>query len=445
MSNTSPISQIEIKIIPLFIFAMLSIQVIGQEDYAYKRSSLHLVLVDEGPVSGSKVLRQTFFTSAFPEKYDKIELQDTALDLSNSGRWRGRGEPNYSSEDRVKEAFVKNIGDFNGWFVDVMSPDEELVRQLVLEYIEEHDLARKSVAEWFQRDESGTFSMDRIMARGSYSASMLEASIADGSAIGSNLLHDAGNQLIGNSFILFTNLALIDNYMFVRVLDEKTSSLTRSLTSNLGSYSALAKKAQRNVTKSLEDGFMIWTTGYLFKLKWNEEIENTFFSDMWISRGEESPERKQLFETTDLFELEYVGNSYAQNLATKKLLGDDNSKEIITRLTMRNVDACYASLQKKYDVFKTKTPLLSVDPPSAAIGMKEGLEGGERFEVLEVREDPDTGLQSLHRVGVIQVDKKRIWDNRFGAETLLDSGADGRTYFKGSGNFLPGMLIRQIK
>jgi len=97
-------------------------------------------------------------------------------------------------------------------------------------------------------------------------------------------------------------------------------------------------------------------------------------------------------------------------------------------------------------VFKTKTPLLSVNPASAQIGMKEGLEGGERFEVLEVREDPDTGIQSLHRVGVIQVDKNKIWDNRFGADELL--GADnqsGRTYFTGSGNYLPGMLIRQIK
>ena len=216
--------------------------------------------------------------------------------------------------------------------------------------------------------------------------------------------------------------------------------------SNLGQIAALKRKLSHKIVRNLEDGFMVWTTGYLFQLKWNEEIENRFFSEMWIPRGQKNPERKALFESTNLFELEYVGNSYAQSLVTKKLIGDDTNQDIVRRVTLRNVESCYAKLQKTYDVFKTKTPLLSVNPASAQIGMKEGLEGGERFEVLEVLEDSETGMQSLRRVGVIKVDKNKIWDNRFGADELLDSEANlGRTYFHGSGDFLPGMLIRLIK
>lgn len=144
--------------------------------------------------------------------------------------------------------------------------------------------------------------------------------------------------------------------------------------------------------------------------------------------------------------LRLIDENSWRSRGAKKLIGDDTNQDIVRRVTLRNVESCYAKLQKTYDVFKTKTPLLSVNPASAQIGMKEALEGGERFEVLEVLEDPETGMQSLRRVGVIKVDKNKIWDNRFGADELLDSGANlGRTYFHGSGDFLPGMLIQQIR
>jgi hypothetical protein len=410
----------------------------AQEDYSYKRSSLQLVFVDQSPYPYFKPVVAAFYEYAFPEKYDPIGLKDTALMLAPIYEWSSRGKLPYENEQRIKDAFIKSKGNIDKWMVEVMSPDEELVRKLVLNYIDEKDLARKIVAQWFERDENGTFSMGKIMERGRYSASMLDAKVADGSAMGKNLLRDAGNELIMNSFILFTNLTLIDNHRFVKKAEFHTRSALQPK-AHKGALTALKHS-------SLNQGHMIWTTGYLFRLKWNEEIENTFYSEMWLSRGEENPERKALFETTDLFELEYVGNSYAQSVAAKKLLQEDSKDALLTRLTLRNIEACYNRLQKTYDVFKTKTPLLSVNPASAQIGMKEGLEGGERFEVLEVREDPDTGIQSLHRVGVIQVDKNKIWDNRFGADELL--GADnqsGRTYFTGSGNYLPGMLIRQIK
>jgi hypothetical protein len=424
---------------------LLTLGVSAQEDYSYKRSSLQLVFVDQSPYPYFKPVVAAFYEYAFPEKYDPIGLKDTALMLAPIYEWSSRGKLPYENEQRIKDAFIKSKGNIDKWMVEVMSPDEELVRKLVLNYIDEKDLARKIVAQWFERDENGTFSMGKIMERGRYSASMLDAKVADGSAMGKNLLRDAGNELIMNSFILFTNLTLIDNHRFVKKAEFHTRSALQPK-AHKGALTALKHKTKEEVSSSLNQGHMIWTTGYLFRLKWNEEIENTFYSEMWLSRGEENPERKALFETTDLFELEYVGNSYAQSVAAKKLLQEDSKDALLTRLTLRNIEACYNRLQKTYDVFKTKTPLLSVNPASAQIGMKEGLEGGERFEVLEVREDPDTGIQSLHRVGVIQVDKNKIWDNRFGADELL--GADnqsGRTYFTGSGNYLPGMLIRQIK
>ena len=68
---------------------------------------------------------------------------------------------------------------------------------------------------------------------------------------------------------------------------------------------------------------------------------------------------------------------------------------------------------KKVSTSKPKFALFSGDPVAAKIGRKEGLEGGEKFEVLEQIYDEKTGLTRYDRVGTITVDDKKIWDNRF--------------------------------
>ncbi len=110
----------------------------------------------------------------------------------------------------------------------------------------------------------------------------------------------------------------------------------------------------------------------------------------------------------------------------------------------------YNKLQKKFEAFRTKTPLVSVDPLGAKIGMKEGVEGGDKYEVLEKQVDAE-GKVKWKRKGVIKVDKKKIWDNRFSAgEKLLDGNGEPIkpenelkfTHFKGGKGFYPGMLLR---
>jgi hypothetical protein len=90
-------------------------------------------------------------------------------------------------------------------------------------------------------------------------------------------------------------------------------------------------------------------------------------------------------------------------------------------------------------------------PITAKIGLKEGLENNDKYEVLEQVQD-EKGFTKYVRKGIIMVDGKQIWDNRFSAGEELDAKAKvsagvglDRTFFKGAQNFYPGMLIRQIK
>ena len=84
---------------------------------------------------------------------------------------------------------------------------------------------------------------------------------------------------------------------------------------------------------------------------------------------------------------------------------------------------------------------------TAYIGMKEGVTENSLYEVLETIENED-GTFKYKRVGVIKPIKNLIWDNRYMAEEegAATAGLGCTTFVKESGsNFLPGMLIREIK
>ena len=123
---------------------------------------------------------------------------------------------------------------------------------------------------------------------------------------------------------------------------------------------------------------------------------------------------------------------------------EDKSKELIGRATLRSTDAVIAKLQQEYEVFKTLAPLyVEGEDITALIGMNEGLEGGEKFEVLQPYYD-ENGKTAVKVVDKITVMKGKVWDNRAGAE---GEAADlGKTYFKGKAKKLyTGLFIRQIK
>ena len=132
---------------------------------------------------------------------------------------------------------------------------------------------------------------------------------------------------------------------------------------------------------------------------------------------------------------------------------------LLIRATNRAIDQAVASLQKQYEDFKVKAPLIDAekDCVSAFVGLKEGITDKTKFEVLDQIYNETDGTFRYKRIGTINIEKGKIWDNRFNIEGLpedqndkkllqgLQKGID-RTYFTGGSTKLaPGMLIRQIK
>ena len=133
-----------------------------------------------------------------------------------------------------------------------------------------------------------------------------------------------------------------------------------------------------------------------------------------------------------------MGQEKATSLVTFSLKKSDKNRteqDIFDLSTVRNMDKVLVKLQKKYEVFKPIFPLK--DGFSMAAGTKEGIEGGETFEVLETK----NGV--YNSIGTMKVDSKKVWDNSWTGENI----APGLTYFKkGNKKFIPGIhFVRLVK
>jgi hypothetical protein len=272
----------------------------------------------------------------------------------------------------------------------------------------------------------------------------LEASVAKGQARGLASLGDAGEELIRNTFLTFTKLEFIENEPAAALLRDKSkASINKTLE---GKPKFLIDKALQVADATYEktkEGYSLWSKTWLYRLNWNDSIATVFYNDLWSNPA--------AFDNCNLFSLEFVGVQYNQSLVTFKLGEKRTQEQVIDLALVRNVDNAFAELQKDNDVFKPKVPVLTIDPVTAQIGMKEGLTGGESFDVLEMTLNQKTGLTEYKKVGSATVDKKIIWDNRYNAgeqaEQALDSNGNPitATPFKGSKNIQPGMLLKQVK
>ncbi len=357
----------------------------------YLRSSLYLDLISLEEDFGDQI-PQILDNMPFPDKYN-----------------------NHNFDKTESTSFLKVMEGYSRVTADVD------LDKLFQNYIDDSNLENRLVASWFNRMRDGTFDMELVAERGFYDASLLEANLAQQSIRGRASLADAGENLIKNTFVVLGLMYVNGNH----------------------------KK------------FAIGSNVRLYRLNWDEEKAAQFYKDYWISRGSFSLKKRKAFEQMDIFNLEFIGSQSNTEVIkvsrqapilelpdrryfSARLPRQIEDKERFKTIVTRHFDEVYANLQKKYPVFRVVTPLLSTEPLTAQIGMKEGLQGGEKFEVLEQILDEETGQTTLKRKGTIKVVSGKVWDNRYNAGEEGAASKIGSTEFQGKGNYYPGMLIRQI-
>ncbi len=422
-------------ILLLFVFTLITNvnaqRKVELDDVAYRRSSLHTMLMDFGTFMHKDLVIGFYNQAPFPDKYNDHSLEakifnpmDYALSKEAIELMKSAGDTTNLSDAKEK---VKKV--------------EAELPYIIANYFNQTKAANQMVAKWFNRQPDGTFDMSLIHERGSYDASAMEAEIAKGSIRGLASLKDAGEELLKNTFIVVNGMNFIENEPYARAVRDVALAAADHISNELARAAA---KAAANVTyNATKDGYSVFTTSYLFQLDWNEEVANDFYMNYWVYSDNIDSTRVAAFDTTTIFKLNYVGYQKAKSVVL--ISAGKEFNDIIQLATIRNIDKGYTKLQKEYDVFKTKTPIINNDPIEAKIGMKEGLEGGEKFDVLEQVWDKHTQTTIYKKVGQVKVDKKNIWDNRYNmGEGDIENPEISATQFKGA-KVEPGMLLRQVK
>ena len=383
----------------------------------YRRSSLYTIMIEDTQRPYANIVDTTFVNAKIPDKFNNHIVDQRKILTAIPSHIK-----NYKEKVKIQS---ENISTF----------------------LSENDIAKKMVAKWFNRKADGTFDINLIAKRGYYNASEMDVALAQKSKRGNAMIADAGEELIANTFVLVNDFKYVNK--------EEVATKTRGILSIVGDVAAAAgydnvKKitdVSEAVVTVVGKGYVIITTSYLYQLVWDERTEAIFYEDYWIDENNFDESKKQAFDNSDIFKLKLVGHEKAWADLQSTIFTTKSEEQLISMATVRAIDKVIVKLQRSYEVFRTKTPLYNNNPLSAKIGLKEGLEKGDKYEVLEQFLDKK-GRTKYRRKGIIRVDKKHIWDNRYMAteerELTGVTEEEDYTLFKGGSKYYKGMLIRQI-
>lgn len=372
--------------------AAVDVRAQSDEDYKYDRASLYMMMIQHPKYTLNKEIATAFEAMPTPDRFN-----DHALN-------------------------VKSI---------YFATDDKDERENIENFIAQVDMGRKLVSKWFGRDKTdGSFNVDLIKERGLYNATVIDKAIASRTYRGTAVLEDAGENLIGKTYLVMNDIIYSPAAKGVA----KVATFIPGVQMASGSFTSVVK------------GFRLRITSYLYRLKWTDEEAARFYSEFYTDKADYSKQKAEAYMATKgLFQMEYVGQ--VDNTSTApSLIGIKNDEELIRKATTRALDKNLSELQHEFEGFRIKAPLVSTEPLQAYVGMKEDITEESRFEVLERSQDND-GRTHYKRIGIIKPVKDQIWDNRYMAEEEEAPFAKlGRTTFErvSGGDFYPGLLIREI-
>ena len=409
----------------------------------YDRSSLSLLMVYHPEDEFGAAIDSAYHAMPFPDKYDRHDIGFERIDNSAiTGVQKG------NKVGLIKAEYGKKLN----------AKDLEKNSQALENILNSNRIANYMIAKWFGLYESEVCNMNLIKERGQYNATELDVAIANQSARGLAMLSDAGEQLIGNSYVLV-------NDMTYATAEERAQAAKVALSIIGGVFDAVMGsnlgKNVANIGGAIADGFTgfaVKNHSYLFRLNWNEELANIFYTEYWMT--EPDPAKLEKFLKDERFTLTYVAHEYECSEKTVPKGKRVNREKLIKMVCARSIDKNIAALQLQYEDFKVKTPVYeeifnekgkSIGY-AVKIGLKEGITEKSSFQVVRKEVDPQTHKTKYRYVATVKPVKGKIWDNRFMAaedddNKDKDAAALSYTLMKkvSGGEILPGMLVIEGK
>lgn len=324
---------------------------------------------------------------------------------------------------------------------------QKITDQTVEDFITRNNIASHMVAKWFNRDpQTGQCDMTLVKNRGLYNASEFDKELASHTIRSTAMLQDAGEDLISNTYLIVNEIKYFDKNKASVIAGRVITTVLMVAAAAFGVQ--LDSSFSDNLMELFEalKGFTVRITSRLYQLEWTDEIANTFYTQCYTEIPDNA-KRNAFEQYRGDFKLKYLGQVVSRGNTTSYAgINEQQPWMMVRKALERALDENVVDLQKAIPAFRAKTPISSIGSfVKAPIGMKEGVEAGKKYEVLEAREQ--NGKLSYTRVGIVKPVPSLIWDNRFMAVEENAPGATlGETSFVtvSGKDFHSGMLLREI-
>ena len=223
----------------------------AEQRMEYDRSSLALLMVYHPEDEFGAAIDSAYHAMPFPDKYDNHYIGFERIDNSSiTGVQKG------DKVGLVKAQYGKKLN----------AKDLEKNSKALEDILNNNRIANYMIAKWFGLYDGPVCNMNLIQERGQYNATELDVAIANQSARGLAMLSDAGEQLIGNSYVLI-------NDMTYATAEERAAAAKTALAVIGGIFDAvMGTDLGRNVAAiggAIADGFTgfaVKNHSYLFRL-----------------------------------------------------------------------------------------------------------------------------------------------------------------------------------
>ena len=435
------ISNFKFSIVILCACAALVAQ--AQNELSYRRNSLATLLVYHPEDEFGPEIYKAFDSLPIPDKYDDHTIAGYRI-IDNSTIWGVQR---------------KDSGYYKATYGHQLTAAElQKNAQFTENLLNEKQLGKLMVAKWFGLSgnsvDSATFNTELIQTRGQYNANDVDVALALQTTRGLASLSDAGEELLGQTFVLVNDITYVTAEQEAQAAKVAMGVIGGLLDAFTGGSSGRQLAQTAGAIADSFTGFKVKTHSYLYQLEWNDSIAAIFYQFHYT--GKPDPAKIQAFlDDKTTYRLKYVAHEYEFDKKSV-LKGKYSRTELVRTICARSMDKNIVALAKQYEDFKVKTPVYKVltnergkiEGYAAKIGMKEGIDEGSKFQVVQRIQDPETGKTKYKYVATVKAKKGSIWDNRYNA--VLEE-ADGATlpyttFTKtAGGEILPGMLLIEGK
>ena len=321
---------------------------------------------------------------------------------------------NLSQEARIYEGFqnLKGLSDNRADYNDIGFPSisgfadfsDENYQKSIHPQLQRY--FNQVVALYWSRDAKGNFSDELIRQRGNFTATdgqMIADEASENSRIG-----DLGYDLIEKSYIFVFDVLNIRT--FEEVYNQKDAARRKSVED----YNKKLKEGQAakkfEPVKRIKQGWEIEYAYSVYKLKWNEDIQNDFFDNFWVDENTKEGRAQKIaaFKAKN-FEYEFV-TSRKTTFNETKLKSSDSpvNPEVMNQLLLTSSGTmqmlALSGIESSIEDFRLRTNIYSAYPIRAKLGTKESLKKEDRYFLYELSLN-EQGEKEKHRIGWAYVTK----------------------------------------